>query len=223
MNSLYHKIAVTSVCTALCFTLGVKKEAKAATFSLTRNSSFTVLDSNRDGLADQFIDTLENLPVGILGSEESRAFYDFKIASLSLAPNTIITQAIFQARVNTIFENDPSFQLDVFGYTANTREYVPGSFGAGVYLDFEQPRQPEQVLSFDVTSVIDSSIRNNAFFAGFAIRTNGKGNVTINQDASLIITTADVVTEPVPEPTTILSAAIALGWGGWLKRKNSIK
>jgi hypothetical protein len=27
----------------------------------------------------------------------------------------------------------------------------------------------------------------------------------------------------VPEPTTILSAAVALGWGGWMKRKNSIK
>jgi hypothetical protein len=27
----------------------------------------------------------------------------------------------------------------------------------------------------------------------------------------------------VPEPTTMLSAAVALGWGGWLKQKNSIK
>jgi hypothetical protein len=27
----------------------------------------------------------------------------------------------------------------------------------------------------------------------------------------------------VPEPGTILSAAVALGWGGWLKRKNLVK
>jgi hypothetical protein len=27
----------------------------------------------------------------------------------------------------------------------------------------------------------------------------------------------------VPEPTTMLGTALALGWGGWLKRKNSIK
>jgi hypothetical protein len=27
----------------------------------------------------------------------------------------------------------------------------------------------------------------------------------------------------VPEPTTMLAAALALGWGGWMKRKNSIK
>jgi hypothetical protein len=27
----------------------------------------------------------------------------------------------------------------------------------------------------------------------------------------------------VPEPTTMFGAAVALGWGGWMKRKNSIK
>jgi hypothetical protein len=27
----------------------------------------------------------------------------------------------------------------------------------------------------------------------------------------------------VPEPTTMLGSALALGWGGWVKRKNSIK
>jgi hypothetical protein len=27
----------------------------------------------------------------------------------------------------------------------------------------------------------------------------------------------------VPEPTTMLGTAVALGWGGWMKRKNSIK
>jgi hypothetical protein len=220
MNSFYHKIVFTSVCTALGFALGANKEAKASTFSLTRNSSFIVVDSNRDGLADSFINNFENLTVGILASEEARAFYDFNIASLSLASNTIISQAIFQARVNTIFGNDIYFQVDIFGYTANERAYVPGSFGAGVYLDFDRPRQPEQVLSFDVTSVIDSSIRNNAFFAGFGIRTNGRGNVTLDQDASLIITTVDFA-EPVPEPTTIFGSALALSLGGWLKRKKS--
>jgi hypothetical protein len=36
----------------------------------------------------------------------------------------------------------------------------------------------------------------------------------------LIIETVDV-TEPVPEPTTIFGSALALGVGGWLKRKKS--
>ncbi|MEG4305373.1 PEP-CTERM sorting domain-containing protein [Microcoleus sp. D3_18a_C4] len=38
--------------------------------------------------------------------------------------------------------------------------------------------------------------------------------------SSLVIETADVA-EPVPEPTTIFGSAIALGLGGWLKRKKS--
>jgi hypothetical protein len=220
MYNLYHKVAVASVCTALGFALGANKEAKAATFTLTRTSSLTVVDSNRDGVGDYSIGSFENLPVGILGSEEARAFYEFNIANLSPASNTVISEAIFQARVNTIVGDDISFQVDLFGYTGNRRPNIGVNFGAGVYLDSDQPRQPGQVLSFDVASLINQSIRNNDVFAGFGIRTNGRGNVTINQDASLIITTVDAA-EPVPEPTTILTAAVALGWGGWLKRKNS--
>ena len=219
MNNLYHKIAVASVCTVLGFALGANKEAYSATFTLTRTSSFIVVDSNRDGLGDYSMDSFENLPVGILGPEEARAFYEFNIANLFLAPNTVINQAIFQARLDTISGNNLSFQVDLFGYTANRRLNIGENFGAGVYLDSDQPRQPAQILSFDVTPLINQNIRNTNAFAGFGIRTNGRGNITINQDASLIITTVDV-TEPVPEPTTILSAAIALGWGGWLKRKN---
>jgi len=220
MYNLYHKVAVASVCTALSFALGANKEAKAATFTLARTSSFIIVDSNRDGVGDYSMSSFENLPVGILGPEEARAFYEFNIANLSLAPNTVINQAIFQATVNTIGGNDLSFQLDLFGYTGNRRPNIGVNFGAGVYLDSEQPRQPGQVLSFDVASLINQSIRNNDVFAEFGIRTNGRGNGTINQDASLIITTVEVA-ESVPEPTTILTAAVALGWGGWLKRKNS--
>jgi hypothetical protein len=64
-NNLYHKVAVASVCTALSFTLGANKEAKAATFTLTRTSSFIIVDSNDDGVGDYSINSFENLPVGI--------------------------------------------------------------------------------------------------------------------------------------------------------------
>jgi hypothetical protein len=164
--------------------------------------------------------SFENLPVGILGPEEARAFYEFNIANVSLASNTVISQAIFQARVNTILGNDLSFQVDLFGYTANRRLNIGENFGAGVYLDSEQPRQPAQILTFDVTSLFNQNIRNTNALAGFGIRANGRGNITINQDASLIITTVDVP-EPVPEPTTIFGSALALSLGGWLKRKKS--
>ena len=220
MYNLYHKVVVASVCTALGFALGANKEAKAATFTLTSISSLTVVDSNRDGVGDYSIDFFDNLPVGILGPEEARTFYEFNIANLSLASNTVISQAIFQTRVNTIFGDDSFFQVDLFGYTGNRRPNIGVNFGAGVYLDSDQPRQPAQILSFDVTSLFNPNIRNTNVLAGFGIRANGRGNLTLNGDASLIITTVDVP-EPVPEPTTIFGSALALSLGGWLKRKKS--
>jgi hypothetical protein len=42
------------------------------------------------------------------------------------------------------------------------------------------------------------------------------GYISLDQNASLIIET-----KPVPEPTTIFGSAIALGVGGWLKRRKS--
>jgi hypothetical protein len=220
MYNLYHKVAVTSVCTALSFAFGANKEAKAATFTLTPTSSFIIVDSNRDGVGDYSINSFENLPVGIVGSEEARALYEFNIANLSLPSNTVISQAIFQATVNTISRNPINFfQVDLFGYTAPIRS-LAANFAAGTYLGSDRQRQPGQVISFDVASFIKYNFRNNNdAFAGFRIQTYA-GNFTLNKNASLIVTTVDVA-ESVPEPTTMLTAAVALGWGGWLKRKKS--
>jgi hypothetical protein len=221
MNNLYHKVVVACFCTALGFALGANKEAKAATFSLRPTTSFTLLDLNLDGVADYAEQNPINSEVGIRGSQEGRAFYQFNIANLFLTSNTDIDQAIFQARVNTISENDLSFQVDLFGYTANLGfEVLIKNFGAGVYLDSDQARQPGQILSFDVTPLINQNISNTNAFAWFGIRGNGTGNITINRDTSLIITTVDVA-EPVPEPTTMFGSALALSLGGWLKRKKS--
>ena len=218
MNNLYHKVVVACVCTALGFALGANKEAKAATFSLKPTTSFTLLDLNLDGVADYAEQNPINSEVGIRGSEEGRAFYQFNIANLFLTSNTDIDQAIFQARVNTISGNDFSFQVDLFGFTANGFHLLNKDFGAGVYLDSDQPRQAGQILSFDVTPLINQNIRDTNAFAWFGLRGNGRGNLTINGDTSLTITTIDVA-EPVPEPITIFGSALALSLGGWLKRK----
>jgi len=47
----------------------------------------------------------------------------------------------------------------------------------------------------------------------------GFGDTTSIRDWNLVVR-AD---HAVPEPSTMLAAALALGWGGWMKRKNSIK
>jgi len=103
MNSLYHKFAVTSVCTALSFTLGLHQEAKAATFYLPAlefrvegTSSYSdvvgekVINSGEPTFGDPtgsfFIGKIWNYKTGLI---ERRAFYEYNLDNLSLAPNTI--------------------------------------------------------------------------------------------------------------------------------------
>jgi hypothetical protein len=238
MNNLYQKVVVASVCTALGFVLLPNKEAKAAVFNLTSTTSFFVGDKDQDGLGDYIYGDVP-LSVGIKderytqnnqGDEVYKAFYEFNIANLSLTPNTVISSAIFQPKTNTISWYGSQSRLDAQGYIGNGQADV-SDFQAGGYLDgiyfysvintgSEIDLSP--IFSFNVLPFISQRIKNNDTFAGLKVFTRG-GYLTLDQEANLIITTVDDVTEPVPEPTTILSAAIALGWGGWLKRKNSIK
>ena len=233
MTNLYHKVALASVCTALSFALLANKEAKAAVFTLTPTSTFIARDSDQDGLGD-YVSGDVPLPVGIIrgeGRQEYRAFYEFNLANLSLPPNTAISSAIFGVKANTISSYERFSRLDAYGYIGNGQANL-SDFEAGEYLDgkflysvinMNSTINPSPIFSFDVLPFIGQRIQNNNSFAGFSFRNNnGEASLTLNQDASLTIITADV-TESVPEPTTILTAAIALGWGGWLKRKNSIK
>jgi hypothetical protein len=212
MNNLYHKIAVASVCTALSFALGANKEAKAATITL-RELSFFVVDSNYDGLGDWYYGT-SPLPVGDMEYGEARSLYEFNLANLSLTSTTIITQAIFQGNYHTI-TGHRYFKLHLFGYRGNG-EPNPSDFEAGKYL----PDSGEFTSGFNVTPFINELVSNNDTFAGFSFRSNGWGQATLSDSASLIITTVDIA-EPVPEPTTIFGSAIGLCLGGWLKRKKS--
>jgi hypothetical protein len=74
-----------------------------------------------------------------------------------------------------------------------------------------------------VTQFVNERVSNSDAFAGFGIRIAdfyaNYGTAALGS-ASLKIETVDIA-EPVPEPTTIFGSAIALGVGGWLKRKNS--
>ena len=235
MKNLYHKVAFASVCTALSFALGANKEVKAAVFTLTPTTSFIVGDKDPHGLGDYIYGDVP-LSVGIKDErytqkyqeyEEYRAFYEFNIANLSLAPNTAISSAIFQPKANTISWYGRFSRLDAHGYIGNGQADV-SDFEAGEYLDgrylynvinFNSTINPSPIFSFNVLPFISNRIKNNDTFAGFGVGTRG-GYLPLNQDARLTIITVDVV-EPVPEPTTIFGSAIALGVGGWLKRKNS--
>jgi hypothetical protein len=237
MNHLYQKVAFASVCTALGFVLVPNKEAKAAVFTLTSTTSFFVGDKDQDGLGDYLYGDVP-LSVGVKDerptqnpqeNERYKAFYEFNVANLSLAPNTTISSAIFQPKANTISWYGSRSRLDAQGYIGNGQADV-SDFQAGEYLDgiyfytvlkTSSEIDLSPIFSFNVLPFVSQRIKDNDTFVGLKVFTRG-GYLTLDREANLIITTVDV-TEPVPEPTTILSAAIALGWGGWLKRKNSIK
>jgi hypothetical protein len=246
MKNLYHKIAVASVCTALGFALGANKEAKAVTFTLTPATSFGVTDQNMDGVGDSYYGGAP-FHVGLSGnqagqSQEDRAFYEFNIANLSLA-SKLISSAIFRVRVDSLTAYHRYYVMQLFGYRGNGQpdasdfsDGIGGGFGTtpppvsdfetSIYLGGYYPYGPVEEfnfnLDFSVTPFVNELISKNNAFAGFSVRDNyyHVGDATLNQNASLIITTVDVP-EPVPEPTTIFGSVIGLCLGGWLKRKNS--
>jgi hypothetical protein len=248
MNNLYHKVAVASVGIALGFALGANKEAKAATVILTPTTSFGVTDQNRDGVGDSYYSGAP-FHVGLSSShagqlQDDRAFYEFNIANLSLA-SKVISSAIFRVRVDSLSAYHRYFALQLFGYRGNgqpdasdfSRDMEHGfgvspppvsDFETSIYLGWYTPVGYEPVnqfnfnLDFSVTPFVNELISKNNAFAGFSVRQNyyNMGDVILNENASLIITTVDVP-EAVPEPTTIFGSALALSLGGWLKRKNS--
>ena len=55
MNSFYHKVAIACVCTALSFTLGANKEAKAATYTLTGSGFGVENDSTESSTMKAFV------------------------------------------------------------------------------------------------------------------------------------------------------------------------
>jgi hypothetical protein len=239
MNNLYHKVAVASACSALSLVLGASPEAKATSFTFTPTITFEVIDledqyyfggpGRFDGLGDLvFPGNFDVVVRGTLG--EAAELAEFNIGSFSLAPNTVISSAVFQAEIYTflvyglgVSATNPG-SLGIFGYVGNGTVEA-SDFEAGVFLSSVDvsSSSPGDILSFDVTPFVNQRVSNGDTFAGFGIRALNFGSLALGGgnfpgiQPRLIVETA----EPVPEPTTIFGSAIALGVGGWLKRKKS--
>ena len=236
MNNHYHKLAVASVCTALGFALGASKEAKAASFTLVPTITFQVNDNNFDGRGDRV--QSGNFDFIVRGNfAEAAEFGEINIGSFSLAPNTVISRAIFQAEIDTFSINGFGVSatnprsVGIFGYVGNGTAEA-SDFEAGVlliYVDISSS-SPGDILNFDITPFVKQRVSNGDAFAGFGIRALNFGGLFLNNytpynsspgiKPRLIVEIVDVA-EPVPEPTTIFGSALALGVGGWLKRKKS--
>jgi hypothetical protein len=245
MNILYPKVGVASVCTALSFVLGASLEAKAATFNVAPTIGFEVydLEANEyyyggphyfDGQGDVVFFTTNFYHV-LRGTEgEVATLAEFNIGStLPLAPNTVINSAVVQFVVSGLkwyglgVEGTNPNNLGIFGYVGNGTAEA-SDFEAGVFLSSVNVSSSSagDILNFDVTPFVNQQFSNGNAFAGFALRALDLGSLGLQQPTidgfqpRLIVETTDVV-EPVPEPTTIFGSAIALGVGGWLKRKKS--
>jgi hypothetical protein len=239
MNNFYHKVAVAFVCTALGFALGVNEEAKAVSFTFSPTITFEVIDiggqegHTYNGLGDLLFPGNFGIAYSqtkyIEGGHETASFAEFNISNFSVAPNTFINSAIFQAEIYTFAVNEglnPG-SLGLFGYVGNGIAEV-SDFEAGVFLSSIDVSASfvGDILNFDVTPFVNQRINNGDAFTGFGIRALNPGGLVLgggNWPGSLprlIVETTDVA-EPVPEPTTIFGSALALGVGGWLKQKKS--
>jgi hypothetical protein len=241
MNNLYRKVAVASVGLALGFTLGANKEAKAATFTLTDPEIFFV-QGYEGGWGSSFFDNRPDINPNSVSSvyklyagSHRRAFYEFDIGNLSLAQNTVIRSAILKTPIrNARHTGIGDLFLVLSGYVGNGRadlsDFDPfnrGSISWGKVIDANSsPRISRDNIDFDVTGFVNKRVNNRDDFAGFSFYIaaahvlNSSATLRDNNNAppSLIIETVDA-TEPVPEPTTIFSSALALSLGAWVKRK----
>jgi len=238
MNNLYHKFVVASVGIALGFILGADKEAKAATFTFVPTYEFSV--TKRDYLYTSFLTQnpfVSNRPLKQPAfPQETRVFYEFNL--LNFDTNTVISQASLKADIGS----SGNIDLHIFGYLEQTRPDLT-KFDFGKFVASEQRpalgwSEENRAFNVDVTGFVNDALHykfafrggyphnaTSAFntdypFAGFSIRTIPKDSKVFLSKATLEITTIDVA-EPVPEPTTIFGSALALGVGGWLKRKKS--
>jgi len=233
MKNLYQKVAVTSLCTALGFGLGANEEVKAATFILAPTITFEVIDGPDvfdvgiyDGRGDHLFpgnfDVVYNAP----NYRDIAEFAEFNIGNFSAASNTFINSAIFQAEILPFGVNGISpyrGSLGIFGYVGNGTAEA-SDFEAGVFLSsvYVASSFTAGIINFDVTQFVNQRVTNGDAFTGFSIRALNEGGLPLANypnpgGPKLIVETA----EPVPEPTTIFGSALALGVGGWLKRKKS--
>jgi hypothetical protein len=234
MNNLYHKVAVTSIGIALSLAFGANKKVKAATFTLTATPFFIGGASDiQHSQINRFesISYVQNLSESGSSYYDIRAFYEFNIGNLFLDTNTVIRRAILKTPLSN-FQRGPfnrSLTLVLSGYVGNGRPDL-SDFYAGVGIANENAFSlypgpgPLDEVNFNVTNFINQQVSNGDDFAGLGISVQGgfrsTGRVDLQgyygQKPSLIIETVDV-----PEPTTIFGSALALGVGGWLKRKKS--
>jgi hypothetical protein len=134
------------------------------------------------------------------------AFFEINETQGSLVTNDELSVSVVLRHIKAPHQGENSLgiplgldiKFDAGGIPSNqakiTRDATPFTHPGSNHLD-------------KATGTLTAILKHN-FLSGDDIE--GTWNFTVNA-------------QHVPEPTTMLGAAVALGWGGWLKRNNSIK
>jgi len=86
------------------------------------------------------------------------------------------------------------------------------SSSARIFEDDKDVSAHPGIKHFDVAEGLLTVNKFDRFIGGIKVGTGiSKWDLVVSADHN------------VPEPTTMLAAALAVGWGGWMKQKNSIK
>lgn len=153
------------------------------------------LNQDFDGIADVISPEFGTVILGIdrdirfqnLG--EKRSIAEFDISSLPSRLDGSITQATFEVRVSSTQStglgqgfDDVATSISVYGYEGNGVAEA-SDFQAGNLLDTLDITgvARDDILAFDVTEFINTTIANNESFAGLAIRTDDFGSISTSE------------------------------------------
>jgi hypothetical protein len=218
MNNLYHKVAVTSICTVLGFALGANKETKAGTLILSPSAEFTIAANGY-------------YPPNLLGlTSEGYSYYEFDIGSLP--PTYLLSNNMsrFTLSIQADYSNNlnPNY-LYIFGYVAkglpdNISVFEKAVFINDVFIGVKGTPYvfPGDPIKVDVTSFVRDLLDQGNTLAGFNFRSESNGLFSLTKPQGSYLVIENNVPDPqhVPEPTTIFGSALALSLGRWLKRKS---
>lgn len=214
----------------LCSTLLATTKARASSFSLNPNTTFEVGDGffsePFDGRGDTDAIFPGNFDTVVLGTfAENSENAEFDISGFSVPSEETIARATFQVTVqpNETFGSGATGQrpssLAVRGYIGNGQADA-SDFQAGTILDTGNisPEYVEELIDFDVTSFLKNVVDEQNNFAGFGIRAQTIGGITLDRGTfsdkgpKLTITTAPTKTT-VPEPSLTLGILACLFLG----------
>lgn len=202
---------------SLFLSLLASQGAKAANFTFDPVITFEVGDGffnaePFDGKGDAgavFPGNFDTVVKGTVGENSENA--EFNISSFFIPLQETLTSAIFQANGanNPVSGSGVSAtrptSLAIRGYLGNGQADA-SDFQAGNILDTinVSPNYVQETYNFDVTEFIKNLVSNENSFAGFGIRAQDFGGLTLgNIKPKLIIRTAPIAAT-VPESTSIL-------------------